>query len=1386
MNDIQRISFMKMKEMTASYSQIETIITKNSLGIVEAKKTIIVVAAILSLSAAIVIANENSFDEANATGGLSEKTVLVVDPYSYEDVDILNYILGRNNAFWADFETSFSDVDVICISPTDDLSTKIFSYSPDVIVISDANIKLWELNKNDNYEPLRDFTDDGGGLVITHGSFFDLVIDTPGENNLCIGPNKHDGLQDDYSIEFEGLCTQTGLGLLPIYEQLKVLTADVVESATGQPELGMAIRSIPLCVPYVPFNGIFEVENSSDSLLYDIPISSNKFSVNISCPMCKGNGDLSPDFDCWLCNGTGNIIGKECPLCHGHGHFGEFCFACDGTGNIFEGIKCPRCNGTGEANCTICDGTGHCPICSGDHHIDIPCGICDGDGKIGCPACDGTGICPVCGGQGEIEGPLGITYDCPFCGFGWPGDAGECGLCGGDGEINFQADCPFCGFGWPGDAGECGLCGGDGVWMGMQCPACKGDRECFFCNGEGEIDASCPACGGDGIFLSCLCPFCSDGSCPICNGDGKANIDIDCPFCIDGECPICDGDGVLADLFGGFTCPICSGSGICPICKGFNSIKVGCLLCGGDGNLTDPVDCPFCDKGIPHSLDCFYCGGTGSAPYTLVGWQLEYPERIAIQGLENFEETINETESLFSPIVHEYNNLMGELLLQVDSQDVKKKILEATEDLKEFFQSMLEARSNLPNITIQLPEITIGNYTLPEKEVNITLPAEIAEKVCSILKPAEIVATSTDGRAAILKYESPTHRSVYFTFKPEGTPNDVNMQLMYNAINWSSVSPPEPPMIEDMVVPQEVKDGYDDLQGQYSNFSDIFNTTGFVTEDGSSTFDFAIHSSGTLAGILTHPNGDIQFRFISPNGTEYNSTTDSEGNELVEVYNPESGVWNVKVEANSTESAIYELYRMEIKGESVVYVSPNQDPSWYDESHVKTIQEGINNVSVGGTVNVFNGTYYENVVINKTIDLIGEDRNTTIIDGGRNGNVIKIKDNRINISGFTIKKSGWTDQTGPAGIDVRSNYNTITGNIILNNSIGIQLLEDSPSNNTITGNNISSNNYCGILLGYSSNNTITGNNISSNNYCGIELRYSSNSNAITGNTISNNDEGIYLWGSSNNNNIYHNNFINNTQSADDECNNSWDNGYPSGGNYWDDFDEPNEGAYDNNSDGIVDSPYPIPGDSNQDRYPLMEPWNITPVTTFVNISPPTQTVSAGETFTVNITIDPGEPIAGAQADLLFDPSLITVNSVTDGGMFDMWFNANLEIDNVNGAVRNISAIDFGSVTTSGVFAIIEFTAGSIDGTSPLNLTNTIVGNPNGTAVSIMVNNGNVTVILYPDWDVNMDDSVNILDLIIVGQHWGETGDPGWIRADVNKDGVINILDLILIGQHWTG
>ena len=69
-------------------------------------------------------------------------------------------------------------------------------------------------------------------------------------------------------------------------------------------------------------------------------------------------------------------------------------------------------------------------------------------------------------------------------------------------------------------------------------------------------------------------------------------------------------------------------------------------------------------------------------------------------------------------------------------------------------------------------------------------------------------------------------------------------------------------------------------------------------------------------------------------------------------------------------------------------------------------------------------------------------------------------------------------------------------------------------------------------------------------------------------------------------------------------------------------------------------------------------------------------------------------------------------------------------------------------------------------------------------LAIFDNAATVTIAVYAAWDVVMDCHIDMLDVIQVGNHWGEIGELGWIREDVNDDGMINMLDVIMIGNHW--
>jgi len=277
-----------------------------------------------------------------------------------------------------------------------------------------------------------------------------------------------------------------------------------------------------------------------------------------------------------------------------------------------------------------------------------------------------------------------------------------------------------------------------------------------------------------------------------------------------------------------------------------------------------------------------------------------------------------------------------------------------------------------------------------------------------------------------------------------------------------------------------------------------------------------------------------------------------------------------------------------------------------------TIQEAINKANPGDTIYVRAGTYYENVVVNKMVFLIGENRSTTVIDGSGavNTYVVSILADNVFIGGFTIQGPGpW--EGGYWGISLRGNNNTVSKNIIRDLHYGITFYETkyntiesnmigphghaielrSSSHNEISNNAITSSSG-GIYLDQFNHDILVDNNTITYNHWGIIVQDSWN-NVITKNVISTNDVGlqnVYIHPSNpwmpvnSNNSIYHNNFINNTQQIDiyagtpTDC---WHNGYPSGGNYWSDYT-----GVDADHDGIGDIQYTIDA-NNTDNYPLM-------------------------------------------------------------------------------------------------------------------------------------------------------------------------------------------------------
>jgi parallel beta-helix repeat protein len=274
-----------------------------------------------------------------------------------------------------------------------------------------------------------------------------------------------------------------------------------------------------------------------------------------------------------------------------------------------------------------------------------------------------------------------------------------------------------------------------------------------------------------------------------------------------------------------------------------------------------------------------------------------------------------------------------------------------------------------------------------------------------------------------------------------------------------------------------------------------------------------------------------------------------------------------------------------------------------------TIQAGINAAAFGDTVLVDSGTYYENVVINKTLSLIGQNKAATIVDGNGIGKVIIVAASNVNLSGFTIRRSGQQLRDSGVFLDFRSVNSRITDNIVIASYHGIFL--EYSTGNVISFNNVSGNTGRGINLASSTGNIIStnivsqneqdngielfdstdnlirGNTLSRNGWGGIYLGQSSN-NIIKENVVSNNSEtGVYLDGSSNNI-LYRNNLFNNGlgalgQQFTADSSNAWDNGVE--GNYWSDYL-----GVDLNGDGIGDTdtlPH-LQVDSN----PLIDPWSL--------------------------------------------------------------------------------------------------------------------------------------------------------------------------------------------------
>ena len=250
-----------------------------------------------------------------------------------------------------------------------------------------------------------------------------------------------------------------------------------------------------------------------------------------------------------------------------------------------------------------------------------------------------------------------------------------------------------------------------------------------------------------------------------------------------------------------------------------------------------------------------------------------------------------------------------------------------------------------------------------------------------------------------------------------------------------------------------------------------------------------------------------------------------------------------------------------------------------------SIQSAINAANDGDIVFVDSGTYYENIVLNKSISLLGAGYSETIVDANRTSHVITVSSSNAVVAGFTFLNGGFPI---PAycGVKIDNVDNvTVSDNFVSGNFIGIRLGDlQRGSNGNIVRNNIITKNRYGIFADHTNETLFYGNVVTENNWNGIEIAYSGR-NTLQANNISYNMAyGLEIVSNTPSlyNRIFHNNFVNNKLKVSvSNLPQIWDDGYPSGGNYWSDYT-----GVDSDYDGIGDSWYEIDSD-NVDHYPLM-------------------------------------------------------------------------------------------------------------------------------------------------------------------------------------------------------
>ena len=298
------------------------------------------------------------------------------------------------------------------------------------------------------------------------------------------------------------------------------------------------------------------------------------------------------------------------------------------------------------------------------------------------------------------------------------------------------------------------------------------------------------------------------------------------------------------------------------------------------------------------------------------------------------------------------------------------------------------------------------------------------------------------------------------------------------------------------------------------------------------------------------------------------------------------------------------------------------------------------------------------------------------------------------------------------------------------------------------------NHYHGIRVDKSDFNSVKHNSIRDNFWTGIVME--GEGNQIVENNMNNYEENVALYRSTSNS-IFHNNFLGGRVPLLYESYfNIWDVGYPSGGNYWSDYDDSDLFLGENQdqlgSDGIGDTHYVI-DENNTDHYPLMNPW-----------TPP-------DAAALNITTSKRFIGEGYSAYL-------TALVENQGGKVEN-LNTTVYVGQVNVTCQTFLLKSQNSLIHTFSWDSTGFSKG--------NYTLSIYVEPIEGEEDLADNT------MYNDWvfitipgDVNGDRSVNVLDAIVLSNAiFSKPSEPSWnANADINNDGKVDILDCVILANHF--